>query len=107
MKTHKTVSPRAIAATAMMGAASAVLMLLSFPMPFARVREDVAEDALPLVGLDPTLPLNHPTPDGYLHTWAPIPTDMEQAITALIPSKDLPALVPTVSALTALDLTEP
>lgn len=34
MKTHKTVSPRAIAATAMMGAASAVLMLLSFPMPF-------------------------------------------------------------------------
>ncbi|MBE6579188.1 MAG: ECF transporter S component [Ruminococcaceae bacterium] len=34
MKTHKTVSPRVIAATAMMGAASAVLMLLSFPMPF-------------------------------------------------------------------------
>ena len=34
MKTRKTVSPRAIAATAMMGAASAVLMLLSFPMPF-------------------------------------------------------------------------
>ena len=34
MKPRKTVSPRAIAATAMMGAASAVLMLLSFPMPF-------------------------------------------------------------------------
>ena len=80
---------------------------LSFPMPFARIREEVAEDALPLVGLDPTLPLNHPTPDDYLHTWAPIPTDMEQVITALIPSKDLPALVPTVSTLTALDLTEP
>lgn len=34
MKNHKTVSPRAIASTAMLGATSAVLMLLSFPMPF-------------------------------------------------------------------------
>ncbi len=33
MKNRKTVSPRAIAATAMLGAAAAVLMLLSFPLP--------------------------------------------------------------------------
>ena len=34
MKTRKTFSPRTIAVTAMLGATSAVLMLLSFPMPF-------------------------------------------------------------------------
>ena len=79
---------------------------LSFPMPFAHMREDVEENSVPLVDLDPILPLNQPTPDGFLHTWAPIPEDMERVITRFFPAESFRSLPPTVAALTALNLTE-
>ena len=80
---------------------------LSFPLPFARTRADVSEDALPTEALDPTLPLNHPTPDGYLHTWAPVPEDMRVPLAALFPGILPCAHTPTVSMLSGLSLTEP
>lgn len=79
---------------------------LSFPMPFARMREDVAEDASPLVGLHPDLPLNHPTPDSYLHTWAPLPPDMERVTSDLFPREARLTLAPIVTTLKALDVSE-
>ena len=78
---------------------------LSFPMPFARMRADVTEDTHPLAGLDPNLPLNQPTPDGYLHTWAPIPPDMKQVIGDLFPHHE--PFSPTVATLNTLDLSDP
>ena len=77
---------------------------LSVPMPFARMRADVAEGAEPLVGMDPTLPLNSPTPDGYLHTWAPLPADMAGLLHELFPDSLLATQAPTVALLTALRL---
>ena len=50
--------------------------------------------------------MNHPTPDGYLHTWAPVPADMARVIAELFPTEALPAILPTVSVLITLDLTE-
>ena len=77
---------------------------LSFPMPFARMRLEVAEGAEPLVGLDPALPLNTPTPDGYLHTWAPIPADMAEILHQIFPASPLCTPAPTVGMLTELGL---
>ncbi len=79
---------------------------LSVPMPFARMRADVIEGAEPLIGLDPTLALNHPTPDGYLHTWAPLPADMGGLLDEFFPHSLLTAQAPTVSLLTALGLNQ-
>lgn len=80
---------------------------LSFPMPFARMRADVTEAPPFLAGLDPNLPLNQPTPDGYLHTWAPIPLDMAQVIRELFRNQEQLPLSPTISTLNTLDLSEP
>ena len=77
---------------------------LSFPMPFARMREEVPEDAVPLVGLDPRLPLNAITPDGYLHTWAPLPEDLLSVLARCFPDLPPEAPAPTVELLTALDI---
>lgn len=79
---------------------------LSVPMPFARMRPEVAEGAEPLTGVDPDLPLNTPTPDGYLHTWAPLPTDMAGLLQALFPDSPLCAPSPTVEILTRLKLND-
>lgn len=81
-------------------------LALSFPVPFARMQADVAEDAPPLTGLDPDLPLNQPTPDGYLHTWAPIPPDMKQVMGDLFHRPEQLPLSPTVASLKALNLSE-
>ncbi len=79
---------------------------LSVPMPFARMRAEVAEGAKPLSGIDPSLPLNTPTPDGYLHTWAPLPEDMAGLLADLFPDSPLRGTVPAVGILTELGLTE-
>ena len=39
----------------------------------------------PMRPLSPDTPLNIPSPDGWLHTWAPMPDDMEAAIEAVCP----------------------
>lgn len=79
---------------------------LSVPMPFARMRADVVEGAEPLVGIDPTCPLNRPTPDGYLHTWAPLPVDMAGLLGKFFPASILTTRLPTVSLLTDLWLNQ-
>ena len=79
---------------------------LSFPMPFFRIRGDVAEGTSPLTGLDPALPLNIPSPDGYLHTWAPLPADMQDLLAAHFPGSPLCTESPTVGILKTLQLTE-
>ena len=79
---------------------------LSFPLPFAGIRAAAPSEAIPRDELDPSLPLNAPTPDGCLHTWAPIPPDMEAVLRACF-SRDIcedvlfPRL-PTVNALRTL-----
>ena len=52
---------------------------LSLPLPFLRAsgKED---GRIPTDHLDPSVPLNLPSADGYLHTWAPLPADMEALI---------------------------
>ena len=77
---------------------------LSFPLPFACAREDVREDTRPLALTDPSLPLNTPTPDGYLHTWAPIPPDMETIIETFFPEGAPWSSPPTVATLDTLFL---
>ena len=79
---------------------------LSVPLPFARMRTEAAEGAEPLAGLSPSLPLNAPTPYGYLHTWAPLPADMAGLLDGLFPDSPLRGTAPTVGILTELELTE-
>jgi 23S rRNA-/tRNA-specific pseudouridylate synthase len=79
---------------------------LSVPMPFARMRPEVSEGAEPLIGIHPDLALNIPTPDGYLHTWAPLPEDMAELLAELFPDSLLATRVPTVALLTALQLNQ-
>ena len=79
---------------------------LSVPMPFARMRAEVAEGAEPLAGIDPGMPLNHPTPDGYLHTWAPLPADMAGLLSSLFPDSPLTEEQPTAGMLARLGLCE-
>ena len=78
---------------------------LSFPMPFARTRTDVDEDTSPLTGLSQDVPLNSPSADGYLHTWAPIPDDMLTLLNDLFPNSSLSTATPTMGLLTQLTLT--
>lgn len=77
---------------------------LSFPMPFFGMREEIPEGIPPLAVPDTTLPLNFPTPDGYLHTWAPLPEDMKKLITDRFPGCPLCTKSPTVELLKALQL---
>ncbi len=57
---------------------------LSVPLPYTRATGTFSSDhPLTMEELDPQLPLNAPTPDGYLHTWAPLPPDMALLIEML------------------------
>lgn len=75
---------------------------LSFPQPFSRMRADVEEASAPLEGLDPALPLNTPTSDGYLHTWAPLPADMARLLERLFPTAVPLLQAPTIGLLQSL-----
>lgn len=79
---------------------------ISVPMPFSRVREDVREKAIPFAGCGEELELNTPTPDGFLHIWAPLPTDMEAVISTLFPHSEVLSPRPTVGLLRTLTLSE-
>jgi 23S rRNA pseudouridine1911/1915/1917 synthase len=79
---------------------------LSVPMPFARMRPDVAEGAEPLAGVSPHLPLNCPTPDGYLHTWAPLPSDMIRVLEDFFPAIPQLTAPPTVETLIRFPIPE-
>jgi hypothetical protein len=80
---------------------------LSVPMPFSRMREDVNAAAVPFVGCSDNDPLNAPSPDGFLHTWAPLPADMEHVLSRLFPQSPIRTKTPTVGLLKTLTLTEP
>ena len=80
---------------------------LSVPMPFSRMREDIRDTAVPFAGCEDHLPLNAPTPDGFLHAWAPLPADMAAAMGALFPESPLLTHQPTVGLLRSLTLSEP
>ena len=68
---------------------------LSFPLPFLEADSEIAPD---------TAPLNRPTPDGRLHTWAPVFEDMQALIDREFPSFSLTAgELPTVGDLRRLD----
>ncbi len=77
---------------------------LSFPLPFYGMREDVAKGTTPLTGPDPALPLNTPTPDGYLHTWAPLPADMRDLLATRFPECPLCTESPIAGILKTLSL---
>ena len=79
---------------------------LSVPMPFSRMREDIREAAVPFAGCVESLPLNTPTPDGFLHVWAPLPADMAHTVESLFPDCALLTDRPTVGLLRALTLSE-
>ena len=79
---------------------------LSVPMPFSRMREDVNEAAIPFAGCGEDCPLNLPSPDGFLHTWAPLPQDMEAVIRSLFPQSPVLAESPTAGLLRSLTLSE-
>ena len=79
---------------------------LSVPMPFSRMREDIREAAVPFAGCVESLPLNTPTPDGFLHVWAPLPADMARVGEALVPDSVVRTDRPTVGLLRALTLSE-
>ena len=70
---------------------------LSFPLPFAHSRTEPTE----MEASAPTL-VNCPTPDGTLHTWAPLPADMAGLIRELFPSSPLGDGVPTEDILHGL-----
>ena len=77
---------------------------LSVPMPFSRMREDVSEAAVPFVGCGDDCPLNTPSPDGFLHTWALLPEDMEHSVSLLFPQSPILTKAPTVDLLKKLTL---
>lgn len=79
---------------------------LSVPMPFSRTREDVNEAAVPFADCDEDCPLNLPSPDGFLHTWAPLPTDMKAVVRALFPRSAPLVESPSVGLLRGLTLNE-
>ena len=80
---------------------------LSVPMPFSRMREDIRDTATPFAECEDGLPLNTPTPDGFLHIWAPLPADMAKVIGDLFPSSEVLSPHPTVGLLRTLTLSEP
>ena len=75
---------------------------LSLPMPFAGLHSELSEANDPFAGIDPALPLNAPTPNGYLHTWAPLPADMTEVLAANFPEVPLGLGIPTVKTLIGL-----
>ena len=75
-------------------------------MPFSRMREDVNEEAIPFEGCREDCPLNTTSPDGFLHTWAPLPDDMGAVIRSLFPQSAVLTDCPTVGLLRALTLSE-
>ncbi len=77
---------------------------LSVPMPFSRVREDVDAELTMLAGVDPEHPLNRPAPDGFLHTWAPLPADMVRVVATLFSNSPLLTPSPTAGLLSRLTL---
>ena len=77
---------------------------LSVPMPFSQVREDVEAGLVMFADVEPHHPLNAPAPDGFLHTWAPLPADMAGIVTALFPHSPLLTPYPTAGLLSALTL---
>ena len=79
---------------------------LSVPMPFSRMREDVSEAAVPFAGCGEDSPLNLPSPDGFLHTWAPLPADMEAVVRSLFPRSAVPVTSPSIGLLRHLTLSE-
>lgn len=79
---------------------------LSVPMPFSRMREEVSEASIPFAGCDEGCPLNLPSPDGFLHTWAGLPADMAAAVGDLFPQSPLLLEAPTVGLLRTLTLSE-
>ena len=76
---------------------------LSVPMPFSQVREDVDNKLSMFAEVDPAHPLNCPAPDGFLHTWAPIPEDLARVMNVLFPNSPLTA-APSVGLLSQLTL---
>ena len=68
------------------------------------MREDVDAGLCVFAGVAPDYPLNCPAPDGFLHTWAPIPEDVEGVIASLFPHSPLIVPSPTVGLLSQLTL---
>ena len=77
---------------------------LSVPMPFSRMREDIRDTAVPFAGCEDGLELNTPTPDGFLHVWAPLPADIASAVSSLFPHSEVLTHTPTVGLLCNLTL---
>ena len=76
---------------------------LSVPLPFLRVTGASSDDRpTAMEELDASLPLNRPTPDGYLRTWAPLPSDMATLIDELFSDGFSLPLHPTVGNLRIL-----
>ena len=75
---------------------------LSVPLPFTRAMGASAASGAEMRELDPRHPLNAPTPDGYLHTWAPLPTDMEVLVRELFSNEFTLPRNPTVGDLNGL-----
>ena len=91
-------------ASALMGRHALHALSLSVPMPFSQVREDVNARLTVFTGVESRFPLNRPAPDGFLHTWAPLPADMAEVIAALFPESPLLSPDPTVGLLSRLTL---
>lgn len=68
----------------LMGRHALHALSLSVPLPFAHAAE--AEVPLLPPRQDEPTPLNAPAPDGYLHTYAPLPADMGTCVQRLFPS---------------------
>jgi hypothetical protein len=66
----------------------------------------VNEAAVPFAGCGEDGPLNAPSPDGFLPTWAPLPADMGAVIRSLFPQSPVLAETPTVGLLRGLTLSE-
>ncbi len=79
---------------------------LSVPMPFSRSRKNVTEAAIPFSGCADGTPLNLPSSDGFLHVWAPLPTDMAVTVNSLFPHSPILTESPAVGLLRALTLPE-
>lgn len=71
---------------------------LSFPLPFAAVLEAKATST----NANPAPLLNHPDTAGYMHTWAPLPPDLQAFLDSHFP-QILPT-APTVADLETLRL---
>ena len=75
---------------------------LSVPLPFTRAMGASSAQPSAIQEFDARLPLNTPTPDGYLHTWAPLPIDMTMLIDELFSGDFVLPTHPTVGHLRLL-----